>query len=59
MFDILNLFEISLSFIPVVALIRKIYIDLYEQSYGPRPEKTCLRGFSQSELQTGLLSYRD
>ena len=28
-------------------------------SYGPRREKTCLRGFRQSEFQTSLLSYRD
>ena len=26
---------------------------------GPRREKTCLRGFRQSEFQTTLLSYRD
>ena len=26
--------------------------------FGPRREKTCLRGFCQSELQTTLLSYR-
>ena len=25
--------------------------------YGPRREKTCLRGFRQSEIQTSLLSY--
>ena len=28
-------------------------------SIGPRREKTCLRGFRQSEIQTSLLSYRD
>ena len=28
-------------------------------SYGPRREKTCLRGFRQSEFQSSLLSYRD
>ena len=28
-------------------------------SYGHRREKTCLRGFRQSEFQTSLLSYRD
>ena len=27
--------------------------------YGPGREKTCLRGFRQSEIQTSLLSYRD
>ena len=26
---------------------------------GPRREKTCLRGFRQSEIQTSLLSYKD
>ena len=26
---------------------------------GPRREKSCLRGFHQSEFQTSLLSYRD
>ena len=26
---------------------------------GPRREKTCLRGFNQSEFQTGLLSHKD
>ena len=25
--------------------------------FGPRREKTCLRGFRQSEFQTNLLSY--
>ena len=29
------------------------------KSYGPEREKTCLRGFGQSEFQTSLLSYRD
>ena len=28
-------------------------------SYGPRHDKTCLRGFRQSKFQTTLLSYRD
>ena len=27
--------------------------------FGPRREKTCLRGFRQSEIQTSLPSYRD
>ena len=27
--------------------------------YGPSHEKTCLRGFRQSEFQTGLVSHRD
>ena len=27
--------------------------------FGPRRDKTCLRGFRQSEIQTSLLSYRD
>ena len=27
--------------------------------FGPCREKTCLRGFRQSEIQTSLLSYRD
>ena len=27
--------------------------------YGPRREKTCLRGFRQSEFQTSPISYRD
>ena len=31
---------------------------IYEP-FGPRREKTCLRGFQQSEIQTSLLSYRD
>ena len=26
---------------------------------GPRREKTCLRGFRQTEIQTSLLSYRN
>ena len=37
-----------------------IQMDLIvEVLYGPRREKTCLRGFRQSEFQTSLLSYRD
>ena len=27
--------------------------------YGPRRDKTCLRGFRQSKTQTSLLSYSD
>ena len=27
--------------------------------YGPRLDKTCLRGFGKSETPTSLLSYRD
>ena len=27
--------------------------------YGPFCEKTCLRGFRQSEIQTSFLNYRD
>ena len=27
--------------------------------FGPRREKTCLRGFQQSDIQASLLSYRD
>ena len=34
-------------------------IDFKQEIYGPRREKTCLRGFRQSEFQTGLISYRD
>ena len=29
------------------------------QTYGPRREKTCLRGIRESEFQTSLVSYRD
>ena len=29
------------------------------EPYGPRREKTCLRGVTQGEVQTSLLSYRD
>ena len=28
-------------------------------TFGPCRKKTCLRGFRQSEFQTGVLSYRD
>ena len=28
-------------------------------TFGPRREKTCLRGFRHSEIQTSLPSYRD
>ena len=34
---------------------RRVYLT----SYGPRREKTCLRGFRLSEFQTSLLSYSD
>ena len=30
-----------------------------ELIYGPRGEKTCLRGVRQSEFQISLLNYRD
>ena len=29
------------------------------RQYGPRREKTCLRGVRKSEIQTSLLSYKD
>ena len=29
------------------------------ETYGPRHEKTCLRSFQHSEIQTSLLTYRD
>ena len=32
---------------------------IYMTLYGPSREKTCLRGFEQSEAQTSLLNYRD
>ena len=32
---------------------------LADLTYGPRREKTCLRGFRHSEIQTSLPSYRD
>ena len=28
-------------------------------SYGPHPDKTCLPGFRQSDIQISLLSYKD
>ena len=31
----------------------------FNKVYGPRRDKTCLRGFRQSEIQASLLSYRD
>ena len=31
----------------------------WQRIYGPRREKTCLRGFRQSEFQTNLLSFKD
>ena len=36
-----------------------IYRSQKFRQYGPRREKTDLRGFVQSEIQTNLLSYRD
>ena len=30
-----------------------------EVTYGPHRDKTCLRNFRQSEIETSLLSYRD
>ena len=35
----------------------KITIDTLV--FAPRHEKTCLRGFRQSEIQTSFLGYRD
>ena len=32
---------------------------MIDSLYGPRREKTCLRGLHQSKIQTSLLSYRD
>ena len=36
---------------------RQKTMDLYPSSFGPRLEKTCIRGFRQSEIQTNLFSY--
>ena len=33
--------------------------DIWIKLFGPRREKTCLRGFRQSEFQTSLTNYRD
>ena len=31
----------------------------FDNTFGPRRDKTCLRGFRQRDIQTSLLSYRD
>ena len=40
------------------ALLMHTYQDTLDL-FGPRREKTCLRSFRQSKIQTSLLSYRD
>ena len=35
------------------------WTDGLREAIGPRREKTCLRGFRHSEIQTSLPSYRD
>ena len=39
----------------------QVHVTLYSNAHanGPRRDKTCLRGFRQSETQTGLLSFGD
>ena len=39
--------------------INDLSFCLINRLFGPRREKTCLRGFRQSEFQTSLLRYRD
>ena len=46
----------------VTIMLEALYMEFhagYPFKNGPRREKTCLRGFQQSEFQTSLLSYRD
>ena len=52
--------EFILLLFCVACLWRQSFCDvsLCLCSYGPRREKTCLRGFQQSDNQTSLLSYR-
>ena len=50
----------TLSFMP---MFRNLMISSRSKSYdvkfGLQSNKTCLRGFQQSETQTSLFSYRD
>ena len=39
--------------------IKPYFLRFYSVLFEPRCEKTCLRGFRQSEIQTSWLSYRD
>ena len=56
-----------MQFIPVFIIIFSTLLGFLEEqastlappSFGPRREKTCIRGFRQGEVQTSLLSYRD
>ena len=54
------------TYIKLSFVIKIIVLSIFEWPFytgftvpGPRREKTCLRGFRQSEIQTSLLSYRD
>ena len=48
----------SLNFTITLLMKTKISKKLF-YLYGPQQEKTCLRGFQQSQTQTSLLSYGD
>ena len=46
----------GINMVKITICLSLVYrLDLY----GPRRDKTCLRGFKQSKTQTSLLSYRD
>ena len=49
----------NVSFILGRVLVFLGKISTEQKINGPRREKTCLRGFRQSEIQTSLPSYRD
>ena len=44
----------------LIIMLEALYMDFpagYPFKNGPRREKTCLRGFQQSEIQTSLIGY--
>ena len=43
----------------VIMIKPHVIAHLYSGKYGPRRDKTCLRGVRQSEFQNSLHSYRD
>ena len=48
----------SLSILHLHFFLKNLQLS-YILLKGPRREKTCRRGFQQSDIQTSLLSYRD
>ena len=57
--EILNSGLILKTFTHLVIYLQTDKIKKVSKKYGPYGDKTCFRGFRESEVQTSLHSYKD